>query len=107
MLFELSENTRFGLTYRSKVEYDDDDGDATFKTPAAAQPLAAIIGTVDTGTSIELDMPASASLSAYHKLTEKWAIMATVTWTDWSSFDELRVEFDNGAAGQCEHFRLG
>jgi long-chain fatty acid transport protein len=98
VLFELSENTRFGLTYRSKVEYDDDDGDATFKTPDAAQGLAAIIGTEDTGTSIDLDMPASASLSAYHKLTEKWAIMATVTWTDWSSFDELRVEFDNDAA---------
>jgi len=42
-------------------------------------------------------MPASASLSAYHKLTEKWAIMANVTWTDWSSFEELRVEFDNDA----------
>jgi long-chain fatty acid transport protein len=97
VLFELSENTRFGLTYRSKVEYDDDDGDATFKTPDAAQGLAAIIGTEDTGTSIDLDMPASASLSAYHKLTEKWAIMANVTWTGWSSFDELRVEFDTTA----------
>lgn len=95
VLFELSENTRFGLAYRSKVEYDDDNGDATFKTPAAAQGLANQIGTVDTGTSIELDMPANASLSAYHKLTEKWAIMATVTWTDWSTLDELRVKFDN------------
>ena len=97
VLFELSENTRFGLTYRSQVEYDDDDGDATFKTPAAAQGIAETLGTVNTGTSIELDMPASASLSAYHKLTEKWAIMATVTWTDWSALDELRVKFDSGA----------
>jgi long-chain fatty acid transport protein len=97
VLFELNENTRFGLTYRSKVEYDDDDGDATFRTPAAAQPLANALGTVDTGTSMEMDMPASASLSAYHKLTEKWAIMANVTWTGWSSFDELRVEFDTTA----------
>jgi long-chain fatty acid transport protein len=30
VLFELSENTRFGLAYRSQVEYDDDHGDATF-----------------------------------------------------------------------------
>ena len=97
VLFELNENTRFGLTYRSQVEYDDDDGDATFKTPGAAEGLAAIIGTEDTGTSIDLDMPASASLSAYHKLTEKWAIMANVTWTEWSSFEELRVAFDNDA----------
>jgi long-chain fatty acid transport protein len=98
VLFELSENTRFGLAYRSKVEYDDDHGDATYNTPDAAQGLANIIGTVDTGTSTELDMPANASLSAYHKLTEKWAIMATVTWTDWSTLDELRVKFDNDKA---------
>jgi long-chain fatty acid transport protein len=97
VLFELSENTRFGLAYRSKVEYDDDDGDATFRTPAAAQPLANALDLVDTGTSIDLDLPANASLSAYHKLTEKWAIMGTITWTDWSSLDELRVKFDNDA----------
>jgi long-chain fatty acid transport protein len=98
VLFELNENTRFGLTYRSKVEYDDDDGDATFTTPAAAQPLANALGLVDTQTSIEIELPANASLSAYHKLSEKWAIMANVTWTQWSSLDELRIQFDSGAA---------
>jgi long-chain fatty acid transport protein len=98
VLFELSENTRFGLAYRSQVEYDDDHGDATFRTPGDAQPLANTLGLVDTDTSIEIDLPANASLSAYHKLSEKWAIMATVTWTDWSSLGELRVKFDSGAA---------
>jgi long-chain fatty acid transport protein len=98
VLFELTENTRFGLTYRSKVKYDDDDGDATFNTPAAAQPVADQLGLVDTGTSAKLDMPANASLSAYHKLNEKWAIMASVVWTQWSSLDELRIQFDSGAA---------
>jgi long-chain fatty acid transport protein len=97
VLFELNENTRFGLTYRSQVEYDDNDGDASFSTPAAAQPLADFIGLVDTDTSTEIDLPANASLSAYHKFSEKWAIMATVTWTQWSSLDELRIKFDSGA----------
>ena len=104
VLFELSENTRFGLTYRSKVEYDDDDGDATFTTPAAAQPIANALGLVDTQTSAKLDMPANASLSAYHKLSEKWAIMASVVWTQWSSLDELRVQFDSGAADNVTTF---
>jgi long-chain fatty acid transport protein len=97
VLFELNENTRFGLTYRSQVEYDIDDGSAEIQTPAAAQPLANALGLVDTEGSTEIDMPASASLSAYHKLSEKWAIMANVTWTEWSSWDELRVKFDSGA----------
>ena len=96
-LFELNENTRFGLTYRSKIKYKDDHGKATFSTPAAAQPIANALNLVNTGTSIKLDMPASASLSAYHKLSEKWAIMGTVTWTQWSCLEELRVKFDSGA----------
>jgi long-chain fatty acid transport protein len=97
-LFELNENTRFGLTYRSKVKYKDDSGDASFSTPAAAQPLANILGLVDTDASAKIEFPASASLSAYHKLNEKWAIMGTVTWTQWSCLDELRIKFDSGAA---------
>jgi long-chain fatty acid transport protein len=48
VLFELNENTRFGLSYRSKVKYEIDDGDAKFTTPAAAQPLANALGLVDT-----------------------------------------------------------
>lgn len=99
VLFELNENTRFGLTYRSQVEYDDSDGDASFSTPAPAQGLATALGLTDTGTSTKLDLPANASLSAYHKLSEKWAIMANVTWTQWSSLDELRIQFDTTEFG--------
>ena len=97
-LFELNENTLLGLSYRSQVKYDDNNGDATFNTLAGAELLAGALGLVKTNTRAELDMPATATLSAYHKLTEKWAIMGTITWTDWSSFNELRIKFDSGAA---------
>ena len=105
VLFELNENTRFGLTYRSRVDYEIDDGTAEFQYPdPAVETFAGLIGLVDGGVSTDIEMPANASLSAYHKLSEKWAIMASVVWTQWSSLDELRVQFDSGAADNVTTF---
>lgn len=96
VLFELSQATRFGVAYRSKISYDL-KGDADFKTPAAAAPLAEKLGLVDTGVKADIDLPASLSVSGYHQLTDKWAVMADITWTDWSTFEELRIKFDSAA----------
>jgi long-chain fatty acid transport protein len=97
VLYELNEETRFGLAYRSKMSHDV-DGDAKFKTPTAAQPLATLAGRVNTGVSADIDLPANIAFSGYHQLNDKWALMATIIWTDWSVLDELRIKFDNGAA---------
>jgi long-chain fatty acid transport protein len=97
VLFELSDETRFGLAYRSKISHEV-DGDAKFTTPTAAQPLATFLGLVNTDVSADIDLPANIALSGYHQLNEKWAIMATVIWTDWSVLDELRIDFDSPAA---------
>ena len=97
LLFEPTENTRFGVAYRSKIDYGL-SGDAKVSTPAAAAPLAANLGLVDTNVKADVDLPASLLVSAYHQLTDKWAILADVTWTDWSQLDELRVELASGAA---------
>lgn len=96
VLFELSEATRFGIAYRSEISYDL-DGDADFKTPDEAAPIAGALGLVDTDAKSDIDLPASLSVSGYHQLTGKWALMADITWTDWSTFEELRIEFDSGA----------
>ena len=96
LLFELTEATRFGVAYRSEISYNL-KGDAEFKTPDAAAPIADAYGLVDTDVKSDIDMPASLSVSGYHQLTDKWALMADITWTDWSTFEELRIKFDSGA----------
>ena len=96
VLFELSEATRFGIAYRSEISYDL-EGDADFTTPDAAAPIADALGLVDTDAKSDIDLPASLSVSGYHQLTDKWALMADITWTDWSTFEELRIKFDSGA----------
>ena len=78
-------------------------GDADFTVPTSSGALNAVIaGSVvngdglfaDTGLNSTVDLPASLSLSASHQIS-KFTILADVTWTGWSSFQELRIVYDN------------
>jgi len=42
-----------------------------------------------------VDLPDTLSLSVYHELSGKVALMADWTWTHWSNFDELRIKYDS------------
>ena len=43
-------------------------------------------------------MPDTASLSYYQKVNDKWDFLADVTWTGWSSIQELRIMRTDGSA---------
>jgi long-chain fatty acid transport protein len=95
VLFTLTPDTRIGVAYRSKISVEL-DGDADFSVPALLAPGFAALGVFrDTSASARADLPDFASASVFHQLTSAWGIMADVTWTNWSRFDELRVEFGN------------
>lgn len=103
VLCEFTENSRVGLAYRSRIDYTV-EGDADFLVPATITGVPAIDGGLAAtfaATDVEADvtLPDSASLSFYHRFNPQWAVMADVTWTNWSVFDELRVEFDPNANG--------
>jgi long-chain fatty acid transport protein len=98
VLYEPTPNTRFGAQYRSKLD-SELDLDARFNVAANARAFLAAAGSpaafTDSGATTKLTIPETASVSAYHELDDRWAIMADVTWTRWTRFDELRIHFDN------------
>lgn len=96
MLWQATPETRLGLAYRSKIRHEL-DGEATFRTPANAALIAAAAGIVDADAHAKVTMPASFSVSALHKLNSRVTLLGDVTWTDWSQFDELRVELETNA----------
>lgn len=79
-LWQINEATRVGLAYRSEVEY-------TLEGTAAFSVVPALNGPV----TADATMPDSASLSLFHKVNPRWDLLADVTWTGWSDFDELRI----------------
>ena len=94
---ETGQSTTLGLAYRSEVEMKV-KGTANFTVPTSSAALNAVVtgsgAFVDTGISSTVDLPASFSFSASHRVS-KFTLLADVTWTGWSSFQELRIVYDN------------
>ncbi|MGH8771477.1 MAG: OmpP1/FadL family transporter [Burkholderiales bacterium] len=95
-LFAITPNTRIGVAYRSKISINI-DADADFSVPASATILTAGGAFRDTSASASVDLPDYASVSLFHEISSAWAVMADLTWTNWSRFEELRVKFGNPA----------
>lgn len=85
LLWQPSEATRIGLTYRSEVDYTL-EGDVEFSIATIANGPVTAAAT----------MPDSASLSLFHKLSPQWELLADLTWTGWSDFRELRIVRNGG-----------
>ncbi|GLS84961.1 OmpP1/FadL family transporter [Paraferrimonas haliotis] len=90
-LYEVNENHRFALTYRTGSDFTA-DGDAQIST---LHPQAGPI-TIDVN-SIKLNLPDMAEFAGYHKLTDKFAMHYSVNWTGWSDFKTIDFIGDNGA----------
>ncbi len=93
-LYEFTPTSRVGLTYRSRIDYTL-DGNVTFS--GVPEAVAALVPTLnDTGASGKVTTPDVLSLGAYHEFGPKWSGMAEISWTNWSTFKELRIAFDDG-----------
>ena len=92
ILYEPTRSTRVGLSYRSKVKQQL-TGRGRFRGILDEFSDFGIF--VRTDISADLDLPQSASLSAYHDVSSRWSVMADATWTRWNNFDELRIEYDS------------
>lgn len=101
LLFEFSDDTRVGLSYRSSIDYTL-EGSVRFSPPTATDPLGAgiIAGAsatvLATGPArVDLKLPDIATASLYHRMG-KVELMADIAWTGWSSIQELRIVRDSG-----------
>ncbi|HEX2492974.1 MAG TPA: outer membrane protein transport protein [Steroidobacter sp.] len=104
LLFEPTQTTRIGLAYRSSIEYTV-SGTVQFSEPTAAnlvgRGIVAIVsapGSVlgDGPVSVDVEVPESA-IASLRQAFGRFALLADVGWTAWSSVEELRIVRDEGA----------
>lgn len=93
ILYEFSDDTRVGAAYRSRVDHSL-KGHAHFSGVPSSNPTGRF---VDTAIRSDVTLPDSLSVSIRHAFSKEVAVMADITWTDWSTIDELRIRFDNPA----------
>jgi long-chain fatty acid transport protein len=94
-LFEPWEGGRIALTYRSKIVHKV-DGRANFAVPTQFQALFQAANIFqNTGAHADLDTPAISTLGLYQEFGSRWTALAQVQVTQWSTFKQFRVDFDN------------
>ncbi|MBL8268661.1 OmpP1/FadL family transporter [Steroidobacter sp.] len=103
LLYEFSDDTRVGLSYRSSIDYTL-EGSVRFRTPTASNATGAAIiasasapgATLATGpATVDLKLPEIATASLYHRMGPV-ELLADVAWTGWSSIQELRIVRTSG-----------
>lgn len=84
-LYEVDDNTRFGVNYRSQINH---------KLKGDISASNQLIPYLNQDINATLDTPAMLSFGAYHQLNEKWALMAEYQRVFWSSFKSLDIYGD-------------
>jgi long-chain fatty acid transport protein len=97
LLYKPTSSMRVGVAYRSSVKQRL-EGDANFTRSAAFNTFLTTVGSLQfTNTSVTagIDLPASLSLSMAHVVSPSLELMGDITWTQWSKFQELRIDYAN------------
>lgn len=106
-LWDVSPQTRIGGQYRSSIKYNV-SANVTFDSPVPTvpAPLAPVVGLLAAGVNgalanggvkADIELPDIANLSIFHRLNDRWDLMADVQYTRWSVFKELRFVRTTGA----------
>lgn len=77
-LFSLSEATKLGVSYRSKIKQEM-TGHLNIK------------GVTRLRTKADLELPDTAILSLAHKLDDRWELLGDLSWTGWSSLPKVDI----------------
>ena len=93
LMYDFTPDTRLGVAWRSETKVKA-KGDAVFTVPAQAAFIQSSGLFINTGLRAEITLPQSFSVSMSHEMN-KWQLLADITWTGWSSFEELRIKYDN------------
>ncbi len=109
-LWQASDQTRFGVAYRSKIKYTV-TGSVNFSNPTVASlgalpptlaPVgAALVNGVNAALAsgdikLDIEMPDTANVSIFHQFNNKWDLMADLQYTGWSTIQELKIVRSTG-----------
>jgi long-chain fatty acid transport protein len=94
VLFQPTQDLRFGVDYRSRIQHNISGTQSVYIPPAIgalAPPLAAALATQNTSANTKLTLPDSVTAGAYWQATPQLALLADLSWTDWSLLQSINI----------------
>ena len=95
MLWNVTPNDKFGINVHSQIDHTI-EGDGKFLVPSNILPLLGGAFTDSPGQA-DFDTPAFATASWWHTVDDHISFGADLSYTHWSSFDKLVVNYSNPA----------
>ena len=93
-LFTVSDATKLGVSYRSKIKHELEGS----LSVAGPNPVFNTVGS--SGANATVELPDTFIFSVAHKLDPKWELLGDVSWTGWSSVDKVDIVRSSGALAQ-------
>lgn len=90
IMYELSPETRFGLSYHSQVAHHLTGTSTLSNGIVNAFPIEG--GIRSERAKVNITLPGYTALSAYHKQNEHYALMASIIYTQWSTVKNLILQ---------------
>jgi long-chain fatty acid transport protein len=95
VLYEIDGGTRLGLTWSSQVNLD-------FKAPlefsGLAPGLGALLysrGLLNSQLKVGIKVPQQVMGSLFKQVNDRWAVLGSVGWQQWSKFGQVELGIDN------------
>lgn len=92
--FQLTERTAIGAVWRQGADLSlDGDADFSQSGSCAADPFCS--GALDTlagDVKADFQLPDTLTVSASHRVNDRWSLHGDIAWTDWSSVREIEIE---------------
>jgi long-chain fatty acid transport protein len=91
VLYEPNANMRFGLTYNSQVKLDFSAPTEFSNLSPGLQSLLNTRGLLNTTLDLGVKVPQGVNASAFAQIDDRWALLGSVGWQQWSRFGQVEV----------------
>jgi long-chain fatty acid transport protein len=95
VLYQQNENTRFGMQYLAETDVKFNDVASTKNLGPVLSGIVDQRNLADMKLDFSMTLPQMVHLSMYHQVNDELAILADVTWQEWSKFGKITLAVDN------------
>ena len=95
VLFEPDARTRFGLVWNSQINLDFNAPLEFSNLAPGLQKILGDRGLLNATLGVGIKVPQGVMLSAYTETSDRWALLGSVGWQQWSKFGQIELGIDD------------
>ena len=95
ILYEPSATTRYGFVWNSPIKLDFSAPPQFFGLSRALETVIRNRGLDSTNLDLGVTVPQGVNASFFHQLDNRWALLGSVGWQQWSKFGKVEVGVDS------------